>query len=847
MGIHMHLLDTLRGIVFICCASSTISLGYGASIAVLCNANFPLNSRTTVYLDPGTHYPQAVAGKYCVAGNLTDLVILGSADRETTVDCSRGNVGFLFSNIVNLTLERITFRSCGQTIPSDLQGNLNSTPVYLGRGQKAVLLFDHCTNIKLQFVSVDQYYGLAIASVNGMGRTTLHGVNVTNSRTPTDAESRGKDDLSCSGSGIAFIYTDHSEHTENNITYLDLTRVTLRNNTLELPPDELLQLQVSIRDTEAKEPISLTGASGLFLYTAQLTYHLDTAIRECIFENNLGDVGAVLVMFRKMIHNTRLHIQDTVFSNNMATSEGLGQGGALMLAFSLSIIDKFQFPNYPNDLYKAITISDCTFNGNVAESGGAIFIHRTPQNASNYSIEISNSTFSDNSALFGPGIMTTSLKSTFVSKNPYIFLNDVHVYGNKPHLNATALQDTAVLLFTGLNIVEITGSENADGSRFHDNEMGVLLTSNTNIILRGRITFYNNHGFHGGAITLYDNSILFFHEGSTVLFRENTALQSGGAIYADSLGSAISRTCVIQVLGPSKVVGSNTESLELSITFQNNSAGESGNSIYADPLYQCFNIPESSIIQTGFPDDNDDVYGSIFRIDSRIENGISDIASSPERLCMCTSAIYNSTECEMTSSFSKNVSVVPGQTFEVFLVPLDRAGQPVSSILSSDIKNSQSSYTLGRDQSLRSLPGTSSCIPTKFTIYGPENGNLTLILSSITILKSTVCVTVESCPPGFVLQTEKSLEQCVCSDFMMTTIGTVCNTTTYTIKRPEQVWFGLHDINDTSSLLTHHQPPHQRGVALMGVAFPHKMEGELQKGSEHDLDSQPQPHSDTAD
>ena len=770
----------------------------GASIAgILCNASRTLDPHTTVNLRPGTHY--LTAGEYCVVGNLTDFTISGSSDGETVIECaSETGRGLMFSNIVNITLEKIVLRNCGQTVPNDLPGKFNSTSsVYFGPGQKVALLFDQCTNVKLQSVTVDVYYGLAMVSVNSMGRTILDNVTISNSRTlQHDACNGNETDLSCSGAGIAFVYTDYLTNIKNEDAFLVLAHVTVTNNRLKLPIDHLQQFHVNIRDAVATESILLTGGSGLFVYVAQLAYHVETIIQNCVFNDNDGDIGAVVILFYNTIRHTTVHIRDTVFTNNTADPNREGHGGALLLAFSFNIDVQFSFPEYPNNIYNAIVVSDSKFDGNSAKSGGAIFLHRTPQNTSDYGIEIRNSTFSNNIAFYGPAFMSTGHMSTFVQKVPYITLNNVDMYGNRLPSNTAALQDTAALIFIGINIVEIVGLEGTSGSIFHDNDMSALLASNTNIILRGKITFENNRGFNGGAISMYDNSILFFHESSAILFTENTAAVSGGAIYANSLGSIISKTCVIQVLGPNQVNGSNADLLKLSITFSNNSAGESGNSIFGDPLFQCFYIPEASIMHTSFFDNNEEVYDHIFSFEEKFNNSISEVTSSPERICLCTNSTYNFSECEMMLE----VSVVPGQSFEIYLVPVDRAGNPVASILSSELM-SRDGYSLGRDQKVRSLPGTIGCTQTQFSIYGPENGELTLFLSpSVSVMKSLIQVNISSCPPGFFLPFVGTAEHyCRCSDFVMNNMLTTCNMTTYTVRRPEQVWFGLHDTYNTSS------------------------------------------------
>ena len=83
--------------------------------------------------------------------------------------------------------------------------------------------------------------------------------------------------------------------------------------------------------------------------------------------------------------------------------------------------------------------------------------------------------------------------------------------------------------------------------------MSVFVTSRTSVILRGWITFEDNHGFRGGALNLVDASILFIHDGSNISFTRNTAFREGGAIYVNTLGS-ISDICAIQVFADKMLI-----------------------------------------------------------------------------------------------------------------------------------------------------------------------------------------------------------------------------------------------------------------------------------------------------
>lgn len=777
--------------------------GSGQTIAdYLCNSSYPLLPNATMELGVGTHY--LGAGEHCVVQDLTDVTIRGSSEGESIVECTaQTGRGFLFSNVTNLALESVTLRYCGQALSSDLPGHFNTTFGYFGPNQKVVLLFDHCTNITLHSVTVDRYYGIAVVTINSMGKTSVYNVVVSNSRTSEhDSCVESETDLTCSGAGFAFVYSDSPRvDSLSGPMSLDVVNSKVINNKLKLPILRLIELYVNIRSSSITKPLLLTGSSALALYVSQLTYHVDVTIDSCVIENNIGDVSAMVALFYNTIRNTHLLIRNTAFNSNMGMNDV--RGGALLLAFTINTDFFGSLPEYPSDTYDAVKVSVCMFNGNSGNDGGAIFFHVTPQNVSDYSILIEKSTFVNNSAIYGSAISSAGVKSSVVSKSPQITLRDVNMYGNRPNTElvdqATILQDSAVVSIVGVYSVEIIGSEDTGGSSFHDNTATALLTSNVNIILRGKIIFENNQGFNGGAISMYDNSILFLYEGSSIVFRGNRAAQSGGAIYANSLGSTISQVCVMQVLGPSRVTGAEANLLNLSITFQNNSAVESGNSIFGDPLYQCFYLPESSIVHTNFYDNNEEVYGLIFNFLSKANNDIAEVTSSPQKICICNNRTFDATLCQ-SKSFITPKTVSPGQTFIVYLVPVDRVNTPVASVLSSEVTLSTADYTLGPDQNIRRLPGTTACTESSFNIYGPENGKVHLVFSSSTsTVKSYVDLAVESCPPGFVLGAKDGLQQCICSDFVLNTIMATCNTTTYTIARPEQAWFGLHSSNITTS------------------------------------------------
>ena len=88
------------------------------------------------------------------------------------------------------------------------------------------------------------------------------------------------------------------------------------------------------------------------------------------------------------------------------------------------------------------------------------------------------------------------------------------------------------IYFDGMK-VDIFGNTST-GSQFSSNSgQGAIQGQNGYLLLHGNITFTENIGVNGGAISLSNNVPLYFYEGCRVEFSRNVATVSGGAIYND--------------------------------------------------------------------------------------------------------------------------------------------------------------------------------------------------------------------------------------------------------------------------------------------------------------------------
>ena len=769
----------------------------------LCEASEQLSSNTAIELSGGIHYIEL--GPPCVIKDLSNFTIQGTAldsDSEVSTIFCRNDIvggGFVFINMTNLLLENVEIINCGIALP-DEEPNTISDIAFFGPGQKVVLFFSHCMDLCLENITVNRCYGFGVVGVNLMGSTTLNSMNVINTHNDRHflcfASISALEDFSCSGSGAVFLYTDDpiTREVSENTTLTIANSLFVNNNNL-LPFSFFLSLFLNIRSAAKTEPVVISGASGLAVLIGQLEYFVDVLIADTTIEGNDGDIGGMMLLFYNSIRNSQIHVKNCSIRNNIARL--VNRGGGLIILPVLYLDRLSSFPSYPNDVYELLSITDSTFYGNCAPKGGAVFLHLPPQNVTAYRITIERTKFVKNEGS-GPAVEAGSLFSSLVRQAIHLLFIDIEVHDNVfsgAFLTGSSLESTAVFNFLTIHNVTIVGTADGGGSQFYNNSLGVILASGGNVFLSGHIKFENNSAFNGGAVSLYDNALLYIHEGSKLNFIGNQALRFGGAIFSSSVGSSLQFACAIQIVGPSTVIRTSEVSiLNISASFTNNSAGEAGNSIYASPIYECGYLPESSLQHTSITGDEQGLYKALFTFPFTVGNGIKEISSVPYRICICNQTEFVQELCAGTFQ-SLIVSTLPGQTFTVYLVAVDIIVSHVASLLYAQIDDSSNTaqIQLGPDEDIRQLTGV-GCNPVDFNLYGQEDTfaviNLFAVPGGIPV---TLEVTVQSCPPGYEISLVDGLQQCSCSNFITSTVGTTCNITSYSIARPGNSWIGVRN------------------------------------------------------
>ena len=216
--------------------------------------------------------------------------------------------------------------------------------------------------------------------------------------------------------------------------------------------------------------------------------------------------------------------------------------------------------------------------------------------------------------------------------------------------------DIADCAFSGnaLHIVLRNGTLDVAGTTRFENGNNAILALSSTVTLAGNVSFVNNTGYQGGAVSLTD-SRLTVADNACVTFQANHADYVGGAIFASgndiSNYVSIGQTIGQPTLGSCQIsFGANSR-----VNFINNTAESGGSAMHG--------ITASILVCT----DGRSEYGVLSDIISIDPDDFSAVSSDPLRVCICPD--QSTPDC-LAILPDQNIphlhyTVYPGQTFTI--------------------------------------------------------------------------------------------------------------------------------------------------------------------------------------
>ena len=257
-------------------------------------------------------------------------------------------------------------------------------------------------------------------------------------------------------------------------------------------------------------------------------------------------------------------------SSNISNGHAIqGIGGGLSITMQYYLITTPGQPVLQN-VGLTVQISNTMFMRNNANYGGAISMSNTEYGQG--SLQVINCTFEDNYGEFGMAV--------------YSYAQSLTGADSKLHFeDTTFIYHTVTAPFTHSTIyVFATRHVQFFNCELNHNMGTAILAVSSRLYFEGNLSFWNNTGENGGALSLCTNSVIFLLPNTYAYFCNNHARNSGGAIYVQQECAYLETVCFFQPVLPFNAF---LPATNISLHFDNNTAGRAGDALYGGSVDEC--------------------------------------------------------------------------------------------------------------------------------------------------------------------------------------------------------------------------------------------------------------------
>ena len=755
-----------------------------------------LSDGVTLELSSAHHYlVNSTRFPFCLLENLTNLTIRSSSDASSPVKihCQpqfEGS-GFGFFNMTGLQMINIYLTNCGGAIPPTALRQANNTdnsPLYVLPKQKAVLVLNHCSNILLLNVTVANYFGFGILAANLYGNSTIEDLNIISGVFPFQPN------------GAMFYYMNSQLIVSPTKTTLTLFRASFNRN-----------VNLDLSNTKYKKMVPLIGSPGVsFIFAQNYTVNV-TMNRSRSYDNLFGGVSSgAFVLYLNHFGTATLTLNQFDMKNNL-------NGGLLVHFASTDYHQPVLTEAVAEREWFPLQISESTFEGQLDGTVEVTQYAILPSDISTW-ITLSNVTFESNLAdhegtcsCMCAKYLYAELAGISVSKSLGLQLTDIIAKHNG---YASPTSSIGLFSFKGLREVHVTGTK-IDSSIFSDNYGSVIKAQLIPLHLHGNLTFVKNSGLQGAVFHLSELSYMILVEPFNASFINNQAFYYGGVLYSDFVEEE-NPACVIQY-NTTKKVSDWYQNLDVFMNFANNSAFKSGNDIYAYPLYNC-------TISIGINDVNlPALYRRVFNFIQNTTNNLNQVSSKPNQVCKCTMESGTpAPDCKNEEpghelSLISTVYTYAGGTVNFSVCGVDGAGAVVYSPVIVHLYAAHSDYptpiangpVIYQETNDAHIPirqqaqqvDEKNCTSIDVMVFSRDPNEEKEVKLTVSLLQKRpsyeILVRIQPCPSGFAPDFNDKGGTCVCDKFLRDWESTIsCLIANCTISgRPREAWIGL--VNET--------------------------------------------------
>lgn len=703
--------------------------------------------------------------KSLIFKNVEDFTIVGESQEagidavEITCDEDKG-FAFFFSQ--NITLRGLKLFRCGAW--QDNAVLLQNATVLK---YKAALNFDYCRNVRIRNVEISGSIGRAAHFYEVGGVLEVTNCRFENNSADADALTfqflyitgniKQKKVVSLVSGGGVFITLN--KYTRYRPSFMNVTQVEhekyIHGNNYSFTNCSFLRNQLSrtseVSSYDFQETFNrpFTQGGGLAMFFFGNASNSTVLITNCTFSDNKARWGGGLqAEFADYTSRNVLLVEDSLFERNSAYSAGGGARVGNMLAPGASLPKnevRFMKTRFINNLGR--------WGGGVSLYGTSIFCNckhefnsrsifsfhscRWLNNVATVGAAIGAFLFNQNEDDIGPEVpFHAEFKQCEVKHN--------HVLIKEPNVRigeGTIYSAGVSIVFRGRSVIA-------------DNDFTALALDRATLELHDHAEFVNNKGFRGGAVAMYGHSKIALMKNSTLLFKDNSCVDKGGAMFIQSPGSPqVSYNATAKDPKNCFFTYEDTEmdfnDWNTQIIFQDNQAPKesSGHSVFASTLQWCRTVGETrvknSVLHWKFIE-YITTLGVVNTTDGlQFNRTRNEIATEPVNI------IYEANDWDVS----------PSQLFNPTVKLLDEKDNSVPGVVNVLVENS-SAVRLHTSSSLFLADGHVS----RLRLGGEVGRNFSVVLQHVgrQFLQKKIHVAsgLKQCNPGFHLRNGS----CVCED-----------------------------------------------------------------------------------
>ena len=724
------------------------------------NVNY---SNTTVELSGGS----IILSTAYTLSILSNFTIVGNGITTTTIQCNSTNTGLSFVGMSNLTIANLTISNCSM-LQDSTTWNGSSLVQY-----PSAITIHNSTNVTIHSVSFTLNNGIGLSVVNTGGVVTIYGSTF-------DGNYVSDNDHHPGGGGLyiefPFCFSDKypdsvpPQNILNSNSSYTISDCHFYNNTavkLNPPP-----LDEDVTPFPCAEQTFGHGGGMSVFFRGNSTNNIINIINTDFVNNTAVWGGGLFVEFNHYTNNNTLTVEYSQFSDNSCVDSDNPDGtvgGGVQIAYA-----PYGSSILPS--HNSVTFSQCSFTHNTAYWGGGVsYVIVTERHATGTnSLYFTNCRWQHNEAKFGAAVdlslyrsLTSGVAQAVVFES-CSFVNNNAVYNIM--IGQFELQGAGTVYANSIPIClkeQIEFITNA-GSAL------VLSTSYINISDECNVTFIENKGLRGGAISLLTSSWMIVGKNTNISFARNQADEVGGAIFAEVYNehNVISEwNCFIQYSDTT----TSPDEWNTTIIFQDNECDRKGHSIYATTIRCCVWGKHYASI-----DDND--VREVFHWNSFKFTGTSSLADTNE---IATATTYYSIPASGTK-----VTVSPGEKHHLQLNQSDDEGHRANNIF----------FVQSSNPKIGSLDNRSIYIYSDIMqMYGEPDTTVNVTLTSMGPMASTATlnITFGDCPPGYVVDDSNKPSNkvsCKCANEYPTRLPGIdsCDDDLYQAYITKYYWGGIY-------------------------------------------------------